>query len=454
MGKLYWKIFFSIWMTMVLVIGATAFMSDYFLKQRLIPLRNSAFLSAYATAAVMSYEAEGMTGLKFWLDELYQNTGIQAFLITEEGTSITQDSMTDQMQEVRAQLSTNFLPNTSFRENNILVSKSVSAENGSRYRLLADVPDPESYLAGEPLSLLWMRILLAIGMTGLICYVLSRYLAAPILKLKSATRRFGAGELGVRVSKKMGRRWDEIGELGLVFDRMAEQIEALVEGQKRLLQDVSHELRTPLARLQVALELARRRTQGLAKAELDRIELESQRLNALIGEIISLVRLDSMEIDLNAAIDMTALIQDVIEDTNYEFKPFKKSVHLEASESFWIKGNETLLRRAFENIIRNALRYTKPETLVEVSLQKVNRTKNQLIIRIADQGKGVPEAELEHLFKPFYRVESSRKDDAGGGYGLGLAIVKKAIHLHHGKVSASNRQSGGLMVEVILPLED
>lgn len=453
MRKLYWKIFFWIWLTMVLIIVATAFTSNYFLKERLVPLRNSAFLSAYASAAVMSYEAEGMPGLEFWLDQLTQDTGIQAYLITEDGTNVTQESMTDQMEVVRAQLSSNFLPNTSFREDNILVSKSISAQNGAHYRLLADVPDPESYLASEPVPLFWMRFGFAVFISGLICYILSRYLAGPIRKLKQAASRFGAGHLNTRVASKMRRRRDEIADLALEFDRMAEQIEALVEAQKRLLRDVSHELRTPLARLQVALELARRRSQGLAENELDRIQLESERLNELIGEILSLARLDAQEVALDENIDLTQMVKEIVSDTNYEFKQLGTSAAVNCQEAYVIRGSQILLRRAFENIVRNALRYTKQGTVVEIALQKTQKPKPMITITISDCGPGVPEPDLPHLFTAFYRVESSRKNDTGG-YGLGLAIAEKAIKLHHGSIAARNRTPAGLIVEIQLPKRD
>jgi two-component system sensor histidine kinase CpxA len=453
MRKLYWKIFFWIWFTMIVVIGGTVFTSNYFLKERMVPLRNSAFLSAYATAAVMAYESEGMSGLQFWLDQLIQDTGIQAFLITDEGSNVTQDTMNNQMEMVRNQVTNNLLPNAAFREDNILVSKSITAQNGMTYRLLTNVPNSGSYFSNTPIPLFWMRFIFAMLISGLICYMLSRYLASPILKLKHAASRFGAGLLSTRVGNKIGHRNDEIAELAREFDRMAEQIETLIETQKRLLRDVSHELRSPLARLQVALELARRRTEGLAENELDRIELESQRLNELIGEILSLVRLDAAEIVLEDRIDITQLLKDIVKDTNYEFKQLGTAAVVKWEQAYHMRGNRTLLQRAFENIIRNDLRYTKTGTIVEIDIQKISKPKPILLITIADCGPGVPEADLPHLFKPFYRVESSRKNDTGG-YGIGLAIADKAIKLHAGTVVASNRSVGGLVVEIQLPAQE
>jgi two-component system sensor histidine kinase CpxA len=226
---------------------------------------------------------------------------------------------------------------------------------------------------------------------------------------------------------------------------MAERIESLIVSQKRLSRDISHELRSPLARLNVALELAKKKTNGDASALLDRIEIESTRLNEMIGRILTLSKLESGATDVERAkIDLTELVRDVVADADFEAGAHDKSVSMSAVECM-VVGNESLLRSAIENVLRNAVRYTGPSTAVRVSLETVN---GDAVITVRDQGGGVPEEELQHLFRPFYRVGEARERKTGG-IGLGLAIAERAIRAHHGSISARN-DNGGLAVEIKL----
>jgi two-component system sensor histidine kinase CpxA len=233
---------------------------------------------------------------------------------------------------------------------------------------------------------------------------------------------------------------------------MAERIEALVDAQQRLLRDISHELRSPLARLNVALELARQRSGGNPGNALDRIERESERLNELISELLTLTLLESgtEKID-KTPIDLEDLIESIVEDSNFEARDRNRLVKIITSRKILVNGSEEMLRRAIENVIRNAIRYTGESTAVEVGLL-VQETDGQqvAVIRVRDRGPGVPEAALSQMFKPFYRVE----DDRGrltGGTGIGLAITERSVQLHGGTIMVSNATDGGLVVEMLLP---
>jgi len=231
---------------------------------------------------------------------------------------------------------------------------------------------------------------------------------------------------------------------------MAEKIQSLVDSQRRLLGDISHELRSPLARLNVALELARQRSGSEATSALERIQLEAEILNEMIGQLLALTRLESGAEEIRKTeFDLTTLVSEIVKDADFEARSRNRSVELEVPEHCRIVGNEQLLRSAIENVIRNAVQYTTEGTAVEV---KLDCGEQHTVITVRDHGAGVPENALTEIFRPFYRVDDARDREAGG-VGLGLAIAERAVRLHGGKVEAANVNTGGLVVTIVLPAE-
>ncbi|HEX9700974.1 MAG TPA: ATP-binding protein, partial [Acidobacteriota bacterium] len=293
--------------------------------------------------------------------------------------------------------------------------------------------------------------LLAVFLTaGLVCYGLARYLTAPVLRLRDATNRLAGGDLAVRVGPAVGNRKDELAQLGHDFDLMAARIESLLTTQRQLLSDVSHELRSPLARLNVALALARQRSGPEAAAPLDRIEAEAEQLNALIGRVLELARLESGAAPAERApVDLGRLLEDIAADADFEARAKDCTVTFSAAEPCRVLGSEPLLRSAFENVVRNAVRYTARGTGVEIEMAPAG---GGAVVTVRDHGPGVAEEHLDDMFEPFYRLADAR-DRESGGTGLGLAITRRAIRLHGGTVQAANAEDGGLIVELRLPPE-
>jgi len=252
----------------------------------------------------------------------------------------------------------------------------------------------------------------------------------------------------------MGRRKDEISGLANDFDHMSAQLQKLIASHKQLLRDASHELRSPLARLQVALGLARQRNKGNSTAELDRIERETERLNELIGQLLSLARLESESAHINPGkVDLRALIEDIVRDADYEARASNRNIVFNEAEAINVIGDSTLLRSALENIIRNAIRYTEEQTTVEVTLGNETNNENYVEVRVRDHGPGIPEDMLERIFEPFVRTGEAR-DRESGGYGLGLAIASRAIKLHGGRLIANNEPDKGMSIIVQLPINN
>lgn len=283
-----------------------------------------------------------------------------------------------------------------------------------------------------------------------ICYLLAWRMSAPVHRLRQTVQQLAGGDLSARTGMAAGEGGDEINDLGRDFDRMAERIESLLTSQKQLVRDISHELRSPLARLQVALGLARRKATSDMAPALDRIEQEAERLNAMIGELLTLSLLDSgTALDSAEPIDLRELLDQVVQDAAFEAADGGRQVVLSAETESRVAGNRELLRRAVENVVRNAVRYTSEHGAVEVLLEQERDC--DASIRVMDHGPGVPEMMLEEIFKPFSRVDEAR-DRQSGGAGIGLAITARAIALHGGCVTASNRSGGGLAVKIRLPL--
>jgi two-component system, OmpR family, sensor histidine kinase CpxA len=260
--------------------------------------------------------------------------------------------------------------------------------------------------------------------------------------------------MDVRVADDIGKRHDEISELGKDFDRMAEHLQKLMLAQKQLLSDVSHEIRSPLARLQVAVGLTRQKANNNISREIDRIEREIVRLDELVGQVLTLSQLEvGTEKPKEDYVDIALLLEEIVKDADFEAVNNNRHVVLKSQQTWILRANTELLHRALENIIRNAVCYTAEASEVIVSLQQSRAEQDFIEIQICDCGVGVDNDKLTQLFEPFVRISDSRNRDTGG-YGLGLAIAERAIHLHQGKVFAQNRDQAGLCVTVLLPIPD
>lgn len=320
------------------------------------------------------------------------------------------------------------------------------------YQFVAVNNHPISYFIQVPWLALSIRLILALFISALICYLLSCYLTHPLRSLRMAARSLATGNLHTRVSRFRGHYKDEIAELSTDFNLMAEQLEALISSKERLLQDISHELRSPLARLNIAIELGKTKTHPLAEKEFNRMEVECVRLNALIGEILDFARLDKSTSSLHRTLtNMPHLLKEIIHDANYEFGGASERIQVGVIEPCSLLIDERLIRRGIENIVRNALHYSPIEQPVILSLYH-NATQDQVYIDIKDNGPGVPLCQLEKIFNPFYRVDTSRTKHTGG-YGLGLAIASRAVALHEGQLFATNHPKGGLLVRMIVPTD-
>jgi signal transduction histidine kinase len=312
----------------------------------------------------------------------------------------------------------------------------VTASPEGRYRFVVVRPPPLNPGIFLPFHLLILVIV------ALFCWVLSAYIATPLRNLARTVERFGRGEWAVRARSK---RRDEIGDLARTFDRMADKISSLREAERRLLRDISHELRSPLARMGFAVELTERdEDRPLAIRQLRK---ELGRLSGLVDSLLQTTRLEDGALPLNLQnFSLDALLRDLAATCAIEAAARPCRIRLDAPAGMSVRGDRELLHRAFENVLRNAIRHAPPDSAVEVG---VAAAPGKILVTVRDHGPGVPEDLLEEIFQPFFRVDAARSG-TDGGTGLGLAIVRQAVELHRGRVTAQNAEPG-LLVEMELP---
>ena len=310
------------------------------------------------------------------------------------------------------------------------------ASGDGHYRLIVLAPPPIKLWSLAP------YYALIFAAVALLCWALAFSIASPLRILARAVDRFGHGDLAVRINSA---RRDELGELARAFDRMAERIETLVTAERRLLQDVSHELRSPLARMSFAAELIK--TAGDRDAAVARLQKEIQRLTDLVGTLLQVTRTEGDPSTTNAeTFLLDDLVHEVAEDCSVEASARGCRITVGGVVEVPVCGDRELLRRAIENIVRNAIRYAPEGSTVDVQLQAIDSTTR---ITVRDYGEGVPEEFLDKIFQPFFRVDDSRNNSTGGA-GLGLAIARRAIGVHHGTLRAEN-VNPGLRVSIELP---
>ena len=405
-------------------------------------------MTIYGGTATQIAFAEGESGLRTYLDRLQGQMSRRVNLIAADGSLWfgERNEIADPGEIVRRTMSSGQVVTDFTPEERTLGAAPVDFPDGRRFALVLqwDRGSPPALFWGSALGYLRLGGVLLTGV--ILCWLLAAYLTSPIRKLREATNRLAEGDLSTRVADKVGRRRDEIADLARDFDSMAERIEALISSQQRLSRDVSHELRSPLARMNVALEIAKQRSNGDTSSVFQRIESESQRLNDMISRLLTLSKLESGAKDFDRReLNLRSLVEQIAADADFEANAKGRSVKVVRADESRVVGSDSLIRSAVENVLRNAVRYTKEGTAVEVSLAANN---GKATVRIVDHGEGVPEQELANLFKPFYRVGEAR-DRGSGGTGLGLAIAEQAILAHDGSIFAKN-EGDGLAVEIVL----
>jgi two-component system, OmpR family, sensor histidine kinase CpxA len=449
--SLFLKIFLIFWMTLV-VVGAVLIYTWGIQPEVIVSRWRGATSDAaalYAQSAAEELDRYGMVALNNYFQRLQASSHIRAALFDENGQPIAGKS-SKTMSDLAPHAGLGGEPAFMIQGSNALAAQRTTGPSGRVYILVVEMPRGPVGAVRRLARAQIAQWAAAILLSGLICYLLTLYLTRPILRLRQATHELSSGDLSARAPAQLERRRDELGELVHDFNQMADRIERLMMSQRHLISDISHELRSPLARLNVALGLARQRAGAEATSSLDRIEREAERLNEMIGKLLSLARMQgAARPPEQSRVQLDEIVKEVAEDAEFEAQERNCAVRVVGDIKCSTVGSPELLRSAVENVVRNAVRYTTAGSEVEITL--ANRDSGAEIT-VRDHGPGVPDTELQNLFRPFYRVANARERETGG-VGLGLAITDRAVRLHGGTIAAANAPDGGLVVTIRVPAQ-
>lgn len=446
--SLFLKIFFWFWTTAI-VTGIALVITFIFGPGR-VPSRWHSSLTDTARSsgviALAELQRGGVPAASSYIRRYERDTRLRACLFDSKGALVAGQGC-----ETFAGIGSRAIklrsPQFGLKYGLVRVALVLPGSGGHEYLFATELPAGPRAAFGMDKAAVALRFLVALSVSGFICYLLTVYLTLPILRLREAAQQLAQGKLSTRAAATVGRRGDELGALARDFNTMADRIEELVSRQRQLVFDISHELRSPLARLNVALDLARGGKAG--SLPFDHMESDLVRLNEMIGRLLTIAKLDAatMQVEMSG-VDITKLVAQIVDDAAFEAQKRDVTVSFADQEQHQVRGNSDLLHSAIENVVRNAIRYTAVGTSVEISLKLENRS--QVLIQIRDHGKGVPENDLGRIFQAFYRVAEAR-DRESGGVGLGLAIADRIIRIHGGTIRAENVQPSGLNVLIEIP---
>jgi two-component system sensor histidine kinase CpxA len=451
MRSLFLKIFFWFWAT--LIATGVALILTFILEPRSVPSRWHATLTDTArysgTIAVETAEREGIGSTSAYLERIAHQTHMGACLFDSEGRVIAGTDCQDFL-SMTSHVTASKTSDFSMKYGIARVALLLTGQNGRDYIFATELPAGPRAALGIDRAAIVLQWGVALLVSGLVCSLLTRYLTAPILRLREMSQKLAAGDLSARAGSGLAQRRDEIGDLVRDFNAMASRIEELVSRQRQLTSDVSHELRSPLARLNVALDLGRER-KGNDPA-FEQMEEDIRLLDEMIGRLLTIVKLDTSAPQVPMMdLDLADVLSQVARHAEFESKEPNGAIRLTSAGECIVRGNAELLHSAIENVIRNAIRYTESGTLVEVRMERENSSSGAKIrLMVRDYGPGVPEPELKNIFQPFYRLTDAR-DRQSGGTGLGLAIADRVVRIHGGTIRAENAVPRGLRIEIVLP---
>ncbi len=451
MQSLTVRIFLSFWAIIVILIGLAA-IAGYAYSERLREAVENLDNDESALAASRALESGGEAGLVDWLRSRSGAAPLTIYIVDQSGRDLLGRDLPRRIAGMLRRFESRRPPwhERRGRPPNLRAPNPLPqlvGPDGAVYSLIVTPKrNPWRAWISERAGPAFFAIALLIS--AAVSYALAHAIARPVRRFREATVAIADGKLDTRVAASMRNRRDEIGKLAHDLDAMASRLEASAAQQTELTRNISHELRSPLARLKVALELARRQAGDLP--EFERIDRESERLDDLIGQILSYSRLHVRTDETPGPLDAAGVLREAVDNANYECRSSGAagvSVRLSGDEAAPVAGFESSLASAFENILRNAIRHSPENGVVGAH---VETDAERVSIRIEDQGSGVPEASLESIFEPFYRAPDATAEGLPGT-GLGLAIAERAIAQNGGTIRAQNAAEGGLVIEISLP---
>lgn len=416
MPRLFWKFFITIWLTLAIVVTVIIFTVKSLATAPFEPelQRQKRELTLSFAAYILAHEGEGRARFFLQASQSVSPVGLEIVQVADERACKTEPP-----------------PNATY------------VPKGDICYRISVVQQANFIVDNLSVVMPWFAIMLA---SMIAAAALARYLIRPVVHLRDGLSALAHGRFDTRIGDRMAGRRDEVTALAHDFDATAARLEELQGAQQRLFHDVSHELRSPLSRLQAAAGILRQNP-GRINDMLDRLDRETERLDALVGEVLTLARLNaSSQMPLKTqTLDLIELLNEILDDASFEAQSRDVTITTGIEGSFLAEVEGELIYRAFENVVRNASKYTAEGTHILVSCEVKG---DVLTVQVSDDGPGVRPEELERIFQPF-----SRGTDVieGGGYGLGLAITRRSVERHGGRAFACLPDRGGLVITLAIP---
>ncbi|WP_263260967.1 HAMP domain-containing sensor histidine kinase [Pseudomonas sp. RIT-PI-S] len=439
MRSLFWRILASFWLAITLVAGLSLLMGHVLNQDAWILSRHPA-LKDFSEQWTQRFETDGADAAEQMLEEHKRRYHVDTQVLNEAGEAVVPGTFPRRAQafEARQSQDDRQLP---WRR---LTTEYTSPSSGDTYLFIYRIPHPELD-AWHRESLLW-----PVGALGIALVVLTLFsllvtlsITRPLQRLRGAVHDLGQATYQQHSLAQLAARRDEFGVLANDFNRMGARLQSLINSQRQLLRDVSHELRSPLARLRIALALAERAGPEERERLWPRLTLECDRLESLISEILVLARVDAEQASAEA-VDLQPLLAGIVHDARLSAPD--QDVMVTIAPDMALRGWPTLLERAADNLLRNALRFNPAGQAIEVSAQAYA---SGVTISIRDHGPGCAPEHLAQLGEPFYRAPGQ----AAAGHGLGLAIARRAAERHGGRLVLENHPQGGFVASLELPFE-
>lgn len=450
-GKLFWRILLGLWLSSALLLVVPAWLFSQIAQRTLPPNMQSrveSIILANARSALLQYRVDGLVPFKKTLNTYDRQMDTKIHIFTESGNALFDSADNIQAKPYLVNLlqgRATPLQVVEDRKRTFVMARWLPFE-GQRYAVVGYFRVPDVPVLSVILPSLWPILLASLVIAGIGSAFAARALVQPIYQLQSVTRRFAAGHLDERIGPTLRFRSDEFSDLANDFDWMAERLEILIDDKQRLMRDISHELRSPLTRIRLALALTSKPEKY--HGAMQNIERDIERMDILIGEILTLAKLEHNTLKVQQeAMDLRELCEEIIEQSQLEANSKNQILLLDEGPCAPFRGDALLLHRALENVVRNALQHTPSGAEVRLNIG-ISQDANMIEVAVSDSGPGVPDTMLNHLCEPFFRIEGGH----GQGSGLGLSIASRIVALHSGKLRIELvKPNGGLRVIMALP---
>lgn len=434
---IFWLFFFC------LAILANAFVGVIRTPQFFISIIERQNLASFNKVLTTNIDVYGREKVKPILCDINQKEGVSLYMLGQDDSILACNNVPDEVKLSISKIKQYPGKKYVYRVGNYMVSRITRDKSKLAYWLILDGESRK--LLHASYSFFITRGFIAALLGSVILVLISYYFSLPLLRVSKGLSHLKGGDFSARLNKKRGSGVSEISDLQESFNQMSESLASLLDSKKDILETIGHELRAPLARQQLAIDLLRDDRVTDKLKHLERIDKENARLQQLIQELLALAKIHTQYRKLNMVVtNLNQLMDEVIHDAQFESSTMH--INLIADKQYDCVVDKDLIRRAVENIVRNAYKYAGDNGHINIALRQTNVVTK---ITIEDDGPGVDELRLSHIFQPFYR--NTDGEAATKGYGLGLAIAKECVLLHQGSIKAENRKEGGLKMTIILP---